>query len=171
MERILRPVVVGPRPRPKAALFSRASDAWTTPPDLFAALDAEFAFDLDAAATAETALCSRYFGPDHPDPYYRNSLVIEWAAATFVNPPYSQVGAFIAKAAADAGTGCTVVALVPARTDTRWWHAHVWDGAQHRPRPGVELRFLKGRLKFSDARNSAPFPSVVVVWRPGAGPR
>jgi site-specific DNA-methyltransferase (adenine-specific) len=80
--------------------------------------------------------------------------------------PYSQCRAFIAKAALEATRGCTVVALVPARTDTKWWHAHVWDGAFHRPRPGVEVRFLPGRLKFSGSTNSAPFPSVVLIFRP-----
>jgi site-specific DNA-methyltransferase (adenine-specific) len=154
------------RVRSKAALFSRASDLWATPRWLFDELDDEFAFDMDAAATADTALCPIYRGPDHPIRENRNGLVCDWAPRTFVNPPFSQVGAFIAKAAEEAAKGRTVVALVPSRTDTRWWHAHVWDAARHRSRPGVELRFRKGRLKFGDSKNSAPFPSVVLVMRP-----
>lgn len=146
-------------------VFSRASDEWRTPADLFAALDAEFSFDLDAAATADNALCLYYRGPDHPTPHFRNGLVFDWAPSTFLNPPYSQCKSFVAKAAEEAGKGCTVVALLPARTDTRWWHAHIWDHTTHRPRPGVEIRFLRGRLKFSDSENSAPFPSAVVVFR------
>jgi phage N-6-adenine-methyltransferase len=147
-------------------VFSRASDDWTTPRDLFAALDAEFDFAMDAAATADNALCLIYQGPGHPTIENRNGLVFDWISPTFLNPPYSQVRAFVAKAAEEAAKGCTVVALLPARTDTRWWHAHIWDHVAHRPRPGVEVRFLRGRLKFGDSTNSAPFPSVVVVFRP-----
>jgi hypothetical protein len=61
-----------------------------------------------------------------------------------------------------------VVCLVPSRTDTRWWHEHAWDATTHQPRPGVEIRFVRGRLKFGNtgkAENSAPFPSVVIVFR------
>ena len=64
--------------------------------------------------------------------------------------------------------GCTVVCLVPSRTDTRWWHQHVWDGEKHQPRSGVEIRFIKGRLKFGGSESGAPFPSVVIVFRPQA---
>jgi hypothetical protein len=84
----------------------------------------------------------------------------------WLNPPYSKCREFIAKAAAEARKGCTVVCLVPSRTDTRWWHEHVWDAEKHQPRPGVEVRFIKGRLKFGGSTNSAPFPSVVIVFRP-----
>ena len=89
----------------------------------------------------------------------------------WLNPPYSQVRDFIAKAAAEAARGCTVVALVPARTDTRWWHAQVWDELQRTWKQGVEARFVRGRLKFGGAGNGAPFPSVVLVFRPTREPR
>lgn len=149
-----------------AVLMSRASDEWSTPRDLFASLDAEFGFGLDAAATAKNALCSCYRGPDHYSPEFRNGLVFRWAPSTYVNPPYSQCGPFIAKAAEEARAGATVVCLVPARTDTRWYHAHIWDREANRFRPGVEVRFVKGRLKFGDSTNSAPFPSMIVIFRP-----
>lgn len=155
------------------ALFSRASDEWATPRDLFCALREEFGgFDVDAAASRENTLCPLWFGPGGLAP---DALALkDWRAddsplCYWLNPPYSQCRAFMAKAACEAHEhGITVVCLVPSRTDTRWWHAHVWDGAAHRPRPGVEVRFLPGRLKFGDSTNSAPFPSAVIVFRPVA---
>jgi phage N-6-adenine-methyltransferase len=149
-----------------AVMFGKKSDEWTTPADFFFDLNAEFQFVLDAAARRENRKCEAYRGPDHELPEYRNGLVFEWADSTFINPPYSQCGAFIAKAAEQAHEGRTVVALIPSRTDTRWWHRHVWDASVNRCRPGVEIRFIKGRLKFGEGKNSAPFPSVVVVFRP-----
>lgn len=87
-------------------------------------------------------------------------------ANVFCNPPYSQIRQFIGKAAEEARAGrATVVCLVPARTDTRWWHQWIYDARWHRTRPGVEVRFLKGRLKFGGSDNSAPFPSALVVFR------
>lgn len=154
-------------------VFSRQSDLWTTPPDLFAELDAEFHFGLDATATKATALCPQYFGPDHWKPYWRDALVVKWnyvARVAFLNPPYSQCKAFMEKAAQEARRGVTTVCLVPARTDTRWYHAHVWDRTRHRPYPGIQVRCLKGRLKFggvvtkSGKPTGAPFPSLVVVF-------
>lgn len=146
-------------------MFSRASDEWSTPNATFETLDAEFTFDLDCAATAANHKCARWLGPngDHAD-----ALAVPWGDDTmcWLNPPYSRVRAFIAKAAEEAQRGCTVVALVPARTDARWWHAQVWDAERHAPRPGVEVRFLPGRLKFGAMTTGAPFPSVVVVFRP-----
>jgi site-specific DNA-methyltransferase (adenine-specific) len=147
-----------------AVVFSKASDLWRTPPDLFAALDAEFDFGLDAAALPDgsDSLCLRWLF----DALRADWTTIASGRAVYLNCPYSKVRAFIGKAALERRCGCTVVALVPARTDTRWWFAHVWDGTLHRPRPGVEVRFLPGRLKFSGSANSAPFPSVVLVFRP-----
>ena len=149
-----------------AVMFGKATDEWETPQATFDALNAEFHFVLDAAATAENRKCPNYRGPDHAQPECRNGLVSDWAESTFINPPYSQCAAFIAKAAAEAARGCTVVCLVPSRTDTRWFQSFVWDGSKHAPRSGVEVRFLKGRLKFGNSKNSAPFPSVVIIFRP-----
>ena len=149
-------------------MFGHATDEWSTPIDTFAALHREFTFMLDAAATRENRLCTNYYGPDHEKAECRNGLVVDWASSTFVNPPYSRCREFIAKAAEEAANGCTVVALVPSRTDTRWWHEHVWDASQHCCRHGVTVRFIKGRLKFGDSMNSAPFPSVVIIFRPAS---
>lgn len=147
-----------------AMMFSHARDEWATPEWLFEELDTEFRFGLDAAASDENATCTVFWTT------VDDALTRDWypgrGRAVWLNPPYSQCRAFIAKAAHEAAQGCTVVCLVPSRTDTRWWHEHVWDATKHQCRPGVELRFLKGRLKFSGSTNSAPFPSVVVVFRP-----
>lgn len=152
-----------------ALMFSKASDEWATPREVFYALDAEFAFNVDAAATAENALCGTFFGPGS---VYPDALaLVDWGrpyrpATAWLNPPYSRCREFIAKAAEQAVNGNTVVCLIPSRTDTAYWHAHIWDGERHQPRPGVEVRFVKGRLKFGTGRNSAPFPSAVVIFRP-----
>lgn len=156
-----------------ALMFSRASDEWRTPEALFTALDAEFGFDLDVAATRENCWKENYIGPDRQRPDRVDALTCAWTwlsssarpAVCWCNPPYSRVREFVEKAAAEARQGCTVVMLLPARTDTRMWHAHIWDGETHQPRPGVEIRFLKGRLKFGDSEHSAPFPSVIVIFR------
>lgn len=159
-------------------MFSNATDEWSTPRELFDALDAEFDFRLDAAASDENTHCYAYLGPDHWNPVARDAIAVEWSEiakagsrAVWLNPPYSKCRAFIAKAAEEARKGCTVVCLVPSRTDTRWWHEYVWDGTTHQPRPGVEVRFLRGRLKFGGSKNSAPFPSVVIIFRPMGDPR
>lgn len=155
------------------ALFSSATDDWQTPLDLYAALDQEFAFEWDAAATAPSALCGpgRYYGPDQPTLAYQDALTATWGLGRFfLNPPYSRCRAFLTKAAAERLHGALTVCLVPARTDTRWWHESVWNDVFHRPRHAVEVRLLKGRLKFGrpdgTIGQSAPFPSAVVIFRP-----
>lgn len=149
-----------------AVMFSASSDEWETPQPLFDALHEEFDFDCDGAASSMNAKSDNWFGLDHSEQNRRDALAVPWEAMTvWLNPPYSRCREFIAKAAAEARIGSTVVCLVPSRTDTRWWHEHVWDAAQHRPRPGVDVRFLKGRVKFGAATAGAPFPSVVIIFR------
>jgi len=159
-------------------MFSRATDEWTTPRDFFEQLDREFCFEMDVCAKDEaTAMMLPCITPE------QDALAVDWyeafhgAAAAearacgvqppicFMNPPYSKCREFMAKAKAESLNGCTVVCLVPARTDTRWWHEWVYygDGMWW---PGVEVRFVKGRLKFGGSSNSAPFPSVVIIFRP-----
>lgn len=158
-------------------MFSKESDEWETPRDLFDQLNQEFDFEWDAAATAENAKLlgfdgHHYFGLDQKIRKYRDALVADWAAtgcsSFWLNPPYSMCREFIAKASWEAARGCTTVTLIPSRTDTRWWHEHIWDVSRNAFRPGVEVRFLKGRLKFGlpgkPATNSAPFPSAIVVF-------
>jgi phage N-6-adenine-methyltransferase len=131
--------------------FSSADSTWETPQTVFDALDAEFGFDLDACATPETAKCEQFFTEAD------DALLQDWRGVVFCNPPYGRdIGRWMRKAYLSALEGATVVCLVPSRTDTRWWH----EFAMRR-----EVRFLRGRLKFGGARNSAPFPSAVVVFR------
>lgn len=150
-----------------AVMFGKATDEWSTPQGYFDALDLEFCFWLDVAASEDNAKCVVYFTAED------DALSKDWATGGVVkqptcwmNPPYSRCREFIAKAAQEARKGCTVVCLVPSRTDTRWWHSDVWDADRKTYRPGVEVRFVKGRLKFGNSTNSAPFPSVVIVFRP-----
>lgn len=140
-------------------LFSRKSDEWATPDDLFQKLDNEFQFTVDAAATKENTKCKYYFDSE------RDGLEQDWGnEVVFVNPPYSQISKWVEKAAHESGMwdterNCTVVMLLPARTDTRWFHDYIYNKRR------CEVRFLKGRLKFKGADNSAPFPSMVVIFR------
>ena len=149
-----------------AVMFGKASDEWSTPRDFFSELNQEFRFDLDAAANETNRCCDEWIEAD------MDALTLPWHSigrrppTVWLNPPYSDCSAFIAKAAEEAREGCTVVCLVPSRTDTRWWHSHVWDRDRNQPRLGVEIRFIKGRLKFGNSQNSAPFPSVVIIFRP-----
>jgi phage N-6-adenine-methyltransferase len=146
-------------------MFSSKSDEWSTPQDTFDALHAEFDFQIDLAATAMNAKCDRFFS------CLTNSLRIEWhlaASRGWLNPPYSRglCAKFIAKAAEERTKGFLTVMLLPARTDTKAFHTHIWDAKKHRPRKGVEVRFLAGRLKFGGCKDAAPFPSMVVVFKP-----
>jgi len=143
-----------------SGMYSSADATWTTPRDFFDLVDAEFGFVLDAAALAASALCVEWYGPDHPDPERRDALVRDWAVDSggrpvWLNPPYGRViKQWVAKAEETMSRGGVVVCLVPARTDTAWWHDHCIN---------KQVRYLRGRLKFGNQKNSAPFPSAVVV--------
>lgn len=127
----------------KDAMFSSKSDHWFTPPDFYAALNQEFGFTFDPCP-----LESREDG-----------LKRDWHGRVFCNPPYSKIGAFIKKALWHLHTKEVELAvfLIPARTDTRWFHDFLYGKA--------EIRFCRGRLRFGGSKNSAPFPSMVVVLR------
>ena len=137
-----------------AVHWSSERDTWETPQDFFDKLDAEFHFTLDVCALPSSAKCSRYFTPED------DGLAQDWSGEiVWMNPPYGKtIGAWMAKALDATTKGATVVCLVPSRTDTRWWHSYVEGKA--------EVRFVKGRLKFGGSKNSAPFPSAVVIFRP-----
>lgn len=131
--------------------YSSQTDLWETPQDFFQALDEEFHFTLDACALPENTKCRRYYTPE------QDGLSQYWDGVVWCNPPYGrQVGRWVEKAAESAGAGATVVMLLPARTDTAWFHDWIYGRA--------EIRFVRGRLKFGDSKNSAPFPSMVVVF-------
>ena len=133
--------------------FSSETDMWATPNDFYDRLNAVFRFETDVCAIASNAKCERFFTPE------MDGLAQEWSGTCWMNPPYGRgIGAWIQKAYESAKqNGATVVCLLPARVDTRWWHDYCAKG---------EVYFVKGRLKFGDAKNSAPFPCAVVVFRP-----
>lgn len=142
------------RQRKKRSVHFQSQTAeWATPQDLFDSLNHEFNFLLDVCATAENAKCARFFTKKE------NGLVQPWVGTCFCNPPYgSQIRHWIEKAFRSSQEGATVVLLLPARTDTQYWHDYVTRAS--------EIRFLKGRLRFGGSPNSAPFPSAIVVFRP-----
>lgn len=132
--------------------FSSASAEWSTPQNLFDELRKEFNFSIDVCATKNNAKCNRYFSAED------DGLKQVWSGSCWMNPPYGrEIGKWVRRAAESAGAGTIVVALLPARTDTRWFHGYILDKA--------EIRFIKGRLKFGASKNAAPFPSMIVVWR------
>ena len=143
------------RPMNTDLMFSSKTDLWSTPQDFFDLLDKEFGFTLDACALPSNAKCKLYYTKED------DGLSKPWGGVTWCNPPYGRnIGAWVKKGR-DAGTdGATVVMLLPARTDTKWFHEYIWQ------KENVEVRFVKGRLKFGDGKDSAPFPSMIVIFRP-----
>lgn len=133
-------------------VFSSATDEWATPQAFYDKLNAEFHFETDVCASAENAKCANFYTVE------MDGLKQAWSGVCWMNPPYGRtIKAWMKKAYEASLVGATVVCLVPARTDTAWWHDYAVNG---------EIRFLRGRLKFGDATNSAPFPSAVVIFRP-----
>ena len=113
---------------------------WQTPKATYEELNKEFKFDFDSC-------------PHNPT---FDGLNIEWGTSNFVNPPYGrEIPKWCKKAYEQSQKGKTVVMLIPSRTDTRWWHDYIMKAR--------EIRFIKGRLKFDDQKNPAPFPSCVVI--------
>ncbi|MBP3406743.1 MAG: adenine methyltransferase [Kiritimatiellae bacterium] len=135
-----------------SGMFTSNTDLWATPQDFFDNLNAEFKFETDVCALPENAKCAHFFTPE------QNGLDQEWRGVCWMNPPYGRdIVNWVRKAYESAQKwGTTVVCLVPARTDTAWWHDYCMKG---------EYRFVRGRLKFGGCKNSAPFPSAVVIFR------
>jgi site-specific DNA-methyltransferase (adenine-specific) len=139
------------------SLFSSARADWETPPALYGLLNRQFSFTLDVCATRQSRKCRRYFSPAV------DGLRQRWRGCCWMNPPYGRaIAAWVKKAFEEGRKGATVVCLLPARTDTAWWHDHVMKG--------TEIRLLKGRLTFVGAPSPAPFPSAVVVFRRNPAP-
>jgi phage N-6-adenine-methyltransferase len=165
---------VSPRDPPSLPLSAAAAGAgrgymprakstqWQTPPALFDALAAEFGpFDLDPCGAKDS------YASQHCRAFWTAAaLDRSWSGKVFINPPYGLAlrdWVYHSWFEAKHGRASLVVALLPARTDTKWWHDWIGDRCQH-----AEVRFLKGRLRFVGAKASAPFPSVIVVWRKDA---
>lgn len=128
---------------------------WATPRQLFEMLDREFLFALDACADSTNHKCANYID-EQMDAFRQNWATLSNGRAIWMNPPYGRgIGKWIQKARSEPAT---VVCLVPARTDTSWWHDYCMKG---------EVRFLRGRLEFDDLkRGRCPFPSAIVIFRP-----
>jgi len=133
-------------------MFSSATDLWATPQEFFDEWNAKYHFNLDVCATADNAKCERFFTVAD------DGLRQPWLGNVWMNPPYGRtIGEWVRKAYFSARAGATVVCLLPARTDTAWWHDYCMFG---------DITFIRGRLKFGGNKNSAPFPSAVVVFTP-----
>jgi len=132
--------------------FSSKTDLWSTPQELFDRLNNFWAFTIDVCATAENAKCEHYYDKE------TDGLAQEWKGICWCNPPYGrEIIRWMEKAYKSSLEGVTVVCLVPARTDTKWWHEYAMKG---------DIEFLRGRLKFGGHKNSAPFPSAIVIFNP-----
>ena len=135
-------------------MFSSKSNEWETPQDFFDKLNGALGpFTLDPCATDETAKCDTYFTQQD------DGLFKDWDGQTvFMNPPYGrEISTWMRKAYMESlKPGTRVVCLIPARTDTKYWHEYCMKAK--------EIHFVKGRLKFGGSANSAPFPSAVVVF-------
>lgn len=132
-------------------LFSSKETIWETPQNFFDGLNNEFHFDIDVAALPENAKCRKFYTPAD------DGLNQPWIGNVWCNPSYGRdIGDWVRKAS-ESASGATVVMLIPARTDTKWFHKYIYNKA--------EIRFIPGRLKFGGSKNSAPFPSMVVIFR------
>ena len=131
------------------AMYTSTHCEWATPQNLFDRLNAIYRFEVDVCASVENHKCARYFSMAD------DGLSQEWTGHCWMNPPYGrEIGRWMKKAYEASQHGALVVCLVPARTDTRWWHDYAMRG---------EIEFLRGRLRFNDG-GRAPFPSAIVVF-------
>lgn len=139
------------------ALLSSKRMDWCTPQDFFDKLNEEFCFVLDAAATEKTKKCEFCFTPE------TDGLSQSWdlGGSVFCNPPYGRdIGKWVKKAYEESHSGNVIVLLIPARTDTNYFHDYIYGKAQ--------IRFIRGRLRFTDQNgksgNPTPFPSMIVIY-------
>lgn len=146
----------------------KASDYYETPPEIYDPLHAEFHFEVDAAANKRNTKCPLFLSDD-PSCKTENALTVNWPTwcTIWCNPPHSKEGRkdeFIKKASEAAVEGATVVMLLPARTGTKAFHEYIYN------KPNVDIRFLKGRIKFllkgNRTKGPGKFDSMIVVFRP-----
>ena len=134
-------------------MFSSKTDNWATPQDFYDRLNKRFNFELDPCADAANHKCQIYYTKE------QDGLQQDWSKyRTYVNPPYGrEIGKWVEKAyETNKEHGNLIVMLLPARTDTRWFHNWIYGKA--------EIEFIKGRLKFGNSKDSAPFPSMIVIF-------
>jgi phage N-6-adenine-methyltransferase len=135
-----------------AAFMSERED-WATPQAFFDAMDERFGFTLDACAHELNAKCPTYYTEAD------DALTQPWDGVVWCNPPYSRhIGRWVRKAYTESQQGSVVVMLIPARTDTAWWHNYVMKAS--------EIVLVQGRLRFDNSADSAPFPSAVIIFDP-----
>jgi len=133
-------------------MFSSATGEWSTPQDFFDRLNEEFHFTLDPCATKLNAKCRRFFTKKD------DGLTKKWTGRVFVNPPYGRaMTAWLKKAVAEKSNGVTTVALIPARTNTGWWHDII--------QPNSDVEFVRGRPKFGWAKHGLPQPLALAIFR------
>jgi phage N-6-adenine-methyltransferase len=133
-------------------LLTSTTDLWSTPQLFFDEWSKLYGpFDVDVCADSTNTKCGIYYDKK------ADGLKQTWTGKCWMNPPYGrEIGKWMKKAKDSGVNGTVVVCLVPARTDTRWWHDYAIYG---------DVFFIKGRLKFGDSKNSAPFPSAIVVFK------
>lgn len=137
-------------------MFSSKTDQWSTPQDFYDKLNAEFHFTLDVAADETNHKCDKYYTIN------QDGLTQAWDGVIWCNPPYGRrIGKWVEKAYNESLRGATVVMLLPSRTDTAYFHGYIL--------PHAEIRFIRGRLKFGGSKNSAPFPSMVAIFKGDKG--
>ncbi len=137
--------------------YSSLDQTWSTPQHFFDELNDEFKFTLDPCCTKETAKCKKFFTISD------NGLDQDWSYdIVFMNPPYGrEIKHWIKKAHDEFLKGSKIVCLIPSRTDTKYWHDYIFPLYY---KGKIEIRFLKGRLKFGNSVNSAPFPSALIIY-------
>ena len=135
------------------ALVSSKTNEWETPMKLFNSLNEEFNFTLDPCCTKENAKCKKYYTIED------NGLIQDWSNdRVWMNPPYGyQTSEWINKAYRESLKGATVVCLIPARTDTSYWHDIIFKYA-------AQIRFIRGKIKFGGSKWTAPFASALIVF-------
>lgn len=133
-------------------VFSSVNPVYATPDWLFESLQKEFGFTLDVCANPDNAKCLNFITSEN------DGLLQNWEGVVWCNPPYGRsIGLWVHKAYMESFNGITSVLLLPARTDTRWFHTWVLGKA--------EIRFIKGRLKFGSEKNLVLFPSMIIIFR------
>ena len=145
----------------REVMFSSKDHNWRTPLELYNSLCFEFDFKLDACTSTDNPLGTPEFYTIEDD-----GLKKDWKTWTFVNPPFRNCDLWTDKAVQQLANYIGSVMLLPSRTGTAWFHRNIWNKGMYRPQYGREVRFLEKRLKFSDSGNSAPFDSMIVVFRP-----
>jgi len=134
--------------------FNTGKQTWETPDEIFEPLDKEFGFTLDVCANSDNTKCKEFI-PEEID-----GLKTRWASfpkqICWMNPPFGEQGKWVKKAYEESQQGCVVVCLLPARTNTNWWHDYVMQN---------EVRFIKGRPKFKGAKHGLPQPLAIVIFK------